>query len=43
MNRLVEDLIDAVPGLGEHTDEILRGAGFDADEVERFRSAGAIA
>jgi crotonobetainyl-CoA:carnitine CoA-transferase CaiB-like acyl-CoA transferase len=35
--------VGAVPGLGEHTEEILRGAGFDAADVERFREAGAIA
>ncbi len=35
--------VGAVPGLGEHTAEILHGAGFDADDLERFRSSGAIA
>ena len=35
--------VGAVPGLGEHTDEVLRSAGFEPDELERFRSAGAIA
>jgi crotonobetainyl-CoA:carnitine CoA-transferase CaiB-like acyl-CoA transferase len=34
--------VGAVPGLGQHTDEVLRAAGFEADELERFRSAGAI-
>ena len=31
------------PGLGEHTAEVLHAAGFDAADVDRFRSAGAIA
>lgn len=35
--------VGGVPGLGEHTDEILRTAGFSADEVAGFRAAGAIA
>jgi crotonobetainyl-CoA:carnitine CoA-transferase CaiB-like acyl-CoA transferase len=35
--------VGAVPGLGEHTTEVLEAAGFDADDVERFRAAGAIA
>ena len=35
--------VGAVPGLGQHTEEILHGAGFDAADLERFRSSGAIA
>ncbi|KAK3726000.1 hypothetical protein LTR37_000148 [Vermiconidia calcicola] len=29
------------PRLGEHTEEVLRGAGFGVDEIERMRKAGA--
>ena len=29
------------PGLGEHTDEILRGAGLSADEIAALKAAGA--
>ncbi len=34
--------VGAVPGLGEHTDEVLHAAGFDDADLERFRAAGAI-
>jgi crotonobetainyl-CoA:carnitine CoA-transferase CaiB-like acyl-CoA transferase len=27
------------PGVGEHTDEVLRAAGYDDDEVARLRDA----
>ena len=30
------------PGLGEHTDEVLEGAGLSSADIERLRSAGAI-
>ena len=30
------------PGLGEHSDEVLREAGFDAAEIARLRQAGAV-
>jgi crotonobetainyl-CoA:carnitine CoA-transferase CaiB-like acyl-CoA transferase len=30
------------PRLGEHTDELLREAGFEADEIEKLREAGAV-
>jgi crotonobetainyl-CoA:carnitine CoA-transferase CaiB-like acyl-CoA transferase len=30
------------PGLGEHTDDVLRSAGFRAEEVERLRASGAV-
>ena len=30
------------PGLGEHTDELLRGLGFDAERIAALRAAGAI-
>jgi formyl-CoA transferase len=30
------------PGVGEHSDEILRGAGFDDADIERLRSGGAV-
>jgi alpha-methylacyl-CoA racemase len=31
------------PGLGEHTDEVLREAGFDAREISALRAAGVVA
>src|ERR1700742_5128121 len=31
------------PGVGEHSDEILRGAGFDDAAIDRLRSGGAVA
>jgi crotonobetainyl-CoA:carnitine CoA-transferase CaiB-like acyl-CoA transferase len=34
--------VGAVPGLGQHTDEVLRDAGFEPADIERFRAAGAI-
>jgi crotonobetainyl-CoA:carnitine CoA-transferase CaiB-like acyl-CoA transferase len=30
------------PGLGEHTDEILRELGFDAQDIDRLRTSGAV-
>jgi crotonobetainyl-CoA:carnitine CoA-transferase CaiB-like acyl-CoA transferase len=35
--------VGSVPGLGEHTAEVLRTAGFGPADLDRFRSAGAIA
>ena len=35
--------VGPVPGLGEHTDEVLRAAGFDDEDLARLRGAGAIA
>ncbi|WP_216907790.1 CaiB/BaiF CoA transferase family protein [Nocardia noduli] len=32
----------AIPGLGQHTDTVLAGAGFTTDEIARMRAAGAI-
>jgi crotonobetainyl-CoA:carnitine CoA-transferase CaiB-like acyl-CoA transferase len=31
------------PGLGEHTEEVLREAGFSAEEVAALHQAGAVA
>ena len=31
------------PGLGEHTDEVLAGAGFSAEEIAALRESGAVA
>jgi alpha-methylacyl-CoA racemase len=33
----------AAPALGQHTDEVLREAGFSADEIEKLRRTGAAA
>jgi formyl-CoA transferase len=30
------------PALGEHTDDVLRAAGYDSDDITRLRAAGAI-
>jgi len=35
--------VNGVPGLGEHTAEVLAAAGFSDSDLERFRAAGAIA
>ena len=35
--------VGPVPGLGQHTDEVLAAAGFDAAERDRLRAAGIIA
>ena len=31
------------PGIGEHSDEILREAGFDDASIEKLRTSGAVA
>jgi len=31
------------PAIGEHTDEVLREAGYSADDIERLRGGGAVA
>jgi formyl-CoA transferase len=31
------------PGLGEHTDEVLRAAGFSSDEISALHASGAVA
>ncbi len=31
-----------LPELGEHTDEVLQGAGYSADDIARFRAEGAV-
>jgi crotonobetainyl-CoA:carnitine CoA-transferase CaiB-like acyl-CoA transferase len=35
--------VGAVPGLGQHTDEVLEAAGYGAADIERLRAAGVIA
>jgi itaconate CoA-transferase len=37
-----EPRMDAVPMLGQHTDAVLAGIGYDAGAIERLRSAGAL-
>jgi crotonobetainyl-CoA:carnitine CoA-transferase CaiB-like acyl-CoA transferase len=32
----------AAPGMGEHTDELLREAGYSDAEIEQFRAGGVI-
>jgi itaconate CoA-transferase len=34
--------MDAVPGLGQHTEQVLRELGLDTDRIELMRAAGAI-
>jgi itaconate CoA-transferase len=36
----VEPVMGAVPGLGQHTDEVLREVGFGPDEIQRLRAEG---
>ncbi|MFJ6567641.1 CaiB/BaiF CoA transferase family protein [Streptomyces sp. NPDC091292] len=38
----VEARMDAVPALGEHTDRILRGLGYDEEAVAALRSSGTV-
>jgi len=38
----VEPRMDPVPGLGEHTDDVLVELGYDAQEIHALRTAGAI-
>ena len=33
---------EAAPNLGEHTDDVLRGAGYTADDVTRLRTTGVV-
>jgi alpha-methylacyl-CoA racemase len=42
-SRTAPEISSPPPHAGQHTDEILAGAGFDADRVAKLREAGAIA
>ena len=42
MSATPPDVRRRAPGLGEHTDEVLREAGFSADEIARLRAARAV-
>lgn len=41
-NSAFEPRMDAVPGLGQHTEQVLRELGLDTDRIEQMRAAGAI-
>ncbi len=41
-NSAFEPRMDAVPGLGQHTEQVLRELGLDTDRIELMRAAGAI-
>lgn len=41
-NSAFEPRMDAVPGLGQHTEQVLRELGLGTDRIERMRAAGAI-
>jgi len=41
-NSAFEPRMDAVPGLGQHTEHLLRELGLNTDHIERMRAAGAI-
>ena len=41
-NSAFEPRMDAVPGLGQHTEQVLRELGLGKDRIEQMRAAGAI-
>ena len=41
-NSAFEPRMDAVPGLGEHTEQVLRELGLGTERIEQMRAAGAI-
>ncbi|KPU59413.1 coA-transferase III family protein [Pseudomonas fluorescens] len=41
-NSAFEPRMDAVPGLGQHTEQVLRELGLSASHIEEMRAAGAI-
>ncbi|MCP2073433.1 UNVERIFIED_ORG: itaconate CoA-transferase [Pseudomonas lini] len=41
-NSAFEPRMDAVPGLGQHTEQVLRELGLGTDRIEKMRAAGAI-
>ena len=41
-NAAFEPRMDAVPGLGEHTDSLLGDLGYGADEIQRLHQQGAV-
>ena len=41
-NSAFEPRMDAVPGLGQHTEQVLRELGLGTDRMEQLRAAGAI-
>ncbi|KQZ86366.1 CaiB/BaiF CoA transferase family protein [Pseudomonas sp. Root562] len=41
-NSAFEPRMDAVPGLGQHTEQVLRELGLGPDRIEQMRAAGAI-
>ena len=41
-NSAFEPRMDAVPGLGQHTEQVLRELGLGTDRIEQLRAAGAI-
>ncbi len=42
MPSTCEPRMDAVPGLGEHTDSVLSDLGFSTDQITRFRAEGVV-
>jgi len=41
-NSAFEPRMDAVPGLGQHTEQVLKALGLGTDRIEQMRAAGAI-
>ena len=41
--RAYRELLFTAPGIGEHSDEILRAAGYDEAAIRQLRSSGAVA
>jgi formyl-CoA transferase len=42
LSRTPSELKTATPALGEHTDEVLAGLGYTADQIAAMRSEGVI-
>ncbi|HAR91200.1 MAG TPA: CoA transferase, partial [Gammaproteobacteria bacterium] len=41
-NNSYDPAISAVPGLGQHTESILTGLGYSAEQISQLKSAGVV-